>query len=94
MVELLTALAPIIGPGGIGVIAAIIVYLKINGQRKETKTSRDNDYQLLEYRVGQLENNQSSLTDSIKELQNSIIQLQISINSLVIEVKNLKDTRG
>lgn len=92
MVELLTTLAPFLGPTGL--LAAVVVYIIINSQRKSTKSERDNDYQLLEYRVGQLENNQSSLTDSIKELQNSIIQLQISINSLVIEVKNLKDTRG
>lgn len=93
MEALLTTLLPIIGPGGIGVLAAIIVYLKINNQRKETKTERDQNNALLEYRVGQLEVNQSSLAESIKELQNSIIALQMSINTLIVEVKNLKEDK-
>lgn len=93
MEALLTTLLPIIGPGGIGVLAAIIVYLKINNQRKETKTERDQSNSLLEYRVGQLEVNQSSLAESIKELQNSIIALQMSINTLIVEVKNLKEDK-
>lgn len=87
--ELLTTVAPYLGPSGL--LAALVVYFVINGQRKETKTERDNDYKLLEYRVSQIENNQTSLSESIKELQNSVIQLQISINSLVIEIKNLKE---
>jgi len=93
MIETIQALLPIIGPGGIGILAAICVYFKINNQRKETKTERDQNLSLLEYRIGQLEANQTSLTESIKELQNSIIALQMSINTLIVEVKNLKEDK-
>lgn len=78
MIELLTSLAPLLGPSGL--LAAVIVYIVINSQRKETKNERDNDYKLIEYRLSQVENRNDKLEKSIEELQNSIINLTITIN--------------
>lgn len=88
MTELLTSLAPFLGPSGL--LAAVVVYIVISTQRKETKNERDKNYELLDYRVQQLENRSDKLDKSIEELQNSIISLTISINSLMAEIKNLK----
>ena len=93
MESLFSTLLPLIGPGGIGVLAAVVVYLKINGQRKETKSERDENFKLLEYRVGQLESGQTALSDSIKELQDSIVKLQISVNELILEIKHMKENK-
>lgn len=90
MEAFITSLLPIIGPGGVGILAAIFVYLKIASQRKETKNERDKNLELLDYRVKQLENRSDKLDKSIEELQNSIISLTISINGLMAELKNLK----
>lgn len=78
MIELLTSLAPLLGPSGL--LAAVVVYIVINSQRKETKNERDNDYKLIEYRLSQVENRNDKLEKSIEELQNSIINLTITIN--------------
>lgn len=93
MESLFNSLLPIIGPGGIGILAAVYVYVKINTQRKETKSERDENLKLIEYRISKLESNQTSLIESIKELQNSIISLQMSVNELVLEIKHMKEVK-
>lgn len=90
MDELFKSLYPYIGTGGIGVLAAVIVYFKICNQRKDTKTERDNDQKLIEYRVSQLENKNDKLEKSIEELQNSIINLTITINKWIATVNKDK----
>lgn len=91
MIELFQTLAPYLGPSGL--LAAVVVYIVINNQRKETKTERDNDSKLIEYRLSQLENRSDKLDTSITELQNSIITLTISINNLMAEVKALREKK-
>lgn len=88
MIELLTSLAPLLGPSGL--LAAVVVYIVINSQRKETKNERDNDYKLIEYRLSQVENRNDKLEQSIEELQNSIINLTITINKWLATVNKDK----
>lgn len=84
MTELLTSVAPYLGPSGL--LAAVVVYIVISSQRKETKNERDKGQSLIEYRVSQLENKNDKLEKSIEELQNSIINLTITINKLLAAV--------
>lgn len=84
MAEILTSVAPYLGPSGL--LAAVVVYFVINGQRKETKNERDQDYKLLEYRLQKVEERHTDLAVSIKELQQSIVSLTISVNKLYILV--------
>lgn len=72
-----------ISTGDIKIIAvAVILYLIIHVQRNNTGKRRDEDTKLMNYRIEQLEKNNSELKDSINELRDSIINLQISINRL------------
>jgi uncharacterized protein YlxW (UPF0749 family) len=64
------------------IIVAVILYLIIHFQRNNTGKKRDSDTKLMQYRIEQLEKNNTELNSSIKELRESIISLQISINRL------------
>lgn len=64
------------------VVVAAILYLIIHHQRTNTGKQRDEDTKLMQYRIEQLEKNNTDLNQSIKELRESIISLQISINRL------------
>lgn len=64
------------------VVIAAILYLIIHFQRNNTGKKRDSDTKLMQYRIEQLEKNNTELNSSIKELRESIISLQISINRL------------
>lgn len=63
-------------------VVAVILYLIIHIQRNNTGKKRDSDTKLMQYRIEQLEKNNTELNSSIKELRESIISLQISINRL------------
>lgn len=65
------------------IIAAVVVYLIIAYQRKETGQKRDQDSNMVDYRLTKLEEGQTGLSGSIKELQDSIISLTVSINRLM-----------
>lgn len=65
------------------IIAAVVVYLIIAYQRKETGQKRDQDSNMVDYRLSKLEEGQTGLSGSIKELQDSIISLTVSINRLM-----------
>lgn len=64
------------------IVIAVILYLIIHIQRNNTGKKRDSDTKLMQYRIEQLEKNNTELNSSIKELRESIISLQISINRL------------
>jgi uncharacterized protein YlxW (UPF0749 family) len=64
------------------IVVAVILYLIIHFQRNNTGKKRDSDTKLMQYRIEQLEKNNTELNSSIKELRESIISLQISINRL------------
>lgn len=65
------------------IIAAVVVYLIIAYQRRETGNKRDQDANMVDYRLNKLEEGQTGLSTSIKELQDSIISLTVSINRLM-----------
>lgn len=72
------------------IIAAVIVYLVIAYQRKETGQKRDQDANMINYRLDKLEEGHGDLSTSIRELQESIINLTISVNKLMDRIGNDK----
>lgn len=74
----------------VAIIAAVVVYLIIAYQRKETGQRRDQDANMVNYRLDQLEAGHGDLNESIKELQKSIIDLTICVNKLLDRVNNGK----
>lgn len=72
------------------IIAAVVVYLIIAYQRKETGTRRDQDANMVNYRLDKLEEGHDDLSGSIKELQEAIINLTISVNKLMDRISNGK----
>lgn len=70
------------------IVAAVIVYLVIAYQRKETGQKRDQDANMVNYRLDKLEEGHGDLSSSIKELQESIINLTISVNKLMDRIGN------
>ena len=72
------------------IIAAVIVYLIIAYQRKETGQKRDQDANMVNNRLDKLEEGHGDLNSSIKELQESIINLTISVNKLMDRIGNDK----
>lgn len=72
------------------IIAAVVVYLIIAYQRKETGNKRDQDANMVNYRLDKLEEGHGDLNSSIKELQESIINLTISVNKLMDRISNDK----
>lgn len=72
------------------IIAAVVVYLIIAYQRKETGNRRDQDANMVNYRLDKLEEGHGDLNSSIKELQESIINLTISVNKLMDRISNDK----
>lgn len=74
----------------VAIIAAVVVYLIIAYQRKETGNRRDQDANMVNYRLDKLEEGHDDLTGSIKELQDAIINLTISVNKLMDRISNGK----
>ena len=72
------------------IIAAVIVYLVIAYQRKETGQKRDQNANMVNYRLDKLEEGHGDLSSSIRELQESIINLTISVNKLMDRIGNDK----
>lgn len=72
------------------IIAAVIVYLIIAYQRKETGNRRDQDANMVNYRLDKLEDGHDELSGSIKELQVAITNLTISVNKLMDRISNGK----
>lgn len=70
------------------IVAAVVVYLVIAYQRKETGQKRDQDTNMVNYRLNKLEEGHGDLSSSIKELQESIIDLTISVNKLMDRIRN------
>lgn len=70
------------------IVAAVVVYLVITYQRKETGQKRDQDTNMVNYRLNKLEEGHGDLSSSIKELQESIIDLTISVNKLMDRIRN------
>jgi len=74
----------------VAIIAAVVVYLIIAYQRKETGTKRDQNANMVNYRLDKLEEGHNDLSGSIKELQEAIINLTISVNKLMDRISNDK----
>ena len=74
----------------VAIIAAVVVYLIIAYQRKETGNKRDQDANMVNYRLDKLEEGHNDLSGSIKELQQAIINLTISVNKLMDRISNGK----
>lgn len=74
----------------VAIIAAVVVYLIIAYQRKETGNRRDQDANMVNYRLDKLEEGHDDLSGSIKELQEAIINLTISVNKLMDRISNGK----
>ena len=74
----------------LAIIAAVVVYLIITYQRKETGNKRDQDANMVNYRLDKLEEGHNDLSGSIKELQEAIINLTISVNKLMDRISNGK----
>lgn len=74
----------------LAIIAAVVVYLIITYQRKETGQRRDQDANMVNYRLDKLEEGHNDLSGSIKELQEAIINLTISVNKLMDRISNGK----
>lgn len=74
----------------VAIIAAVVVYLIIAYQRKETGQRRDQDANMVNYRLDKLEEGHDDLSGSIKELQEAIINLTISVNKLMDRISNDK----
>ena len=72
------------------IIAAVVVYLVIAYQRKETGQKRDQNANMVNYRLDKLEEGHGDLSSSIRELQESIINLTISVNKLMDRIGNDK----
>ena len=74
----------------VAIIAAVVVYLIIAYQRKETSVKRNQDANMVNYRLDKLEEGHDDLSGSIKELQEAIINLTISVNKLLDRISNGK----
>ena len=74
----------------VAIIAAVVVYLIIAYQRKETSVKRNQDANMVNYRLDKLEEGHDDLSGSIKELQEAIINLTISVNKLMDRISNGK----
>lgn len=99
MIELLTTLAPILGPSGL--LAAVVVYIVINSQRKETKSERDKQFKhidltnhdamlKLQFDVQYLKDEHiltkqiiEDLRDSINTLNSTNASLQTTLNMIL-----------
>lgn len=105
MESLFTTLAPIIGPGGIGILAAVYVYLKINSQRKETKSQREKDSIELHDKIlkhdfeisrlkgdlDQQRNLNSDLSNQINILSQSVAKFSVAVDMLSESVKEIRE---
>ena len=74
------------------IIAAVVVYSIIAYLRKETGQKRDQDANMVDYRLTRLESDGTELSKAIKELQDSIISLTVTVNRMMAqeEMKNAK----
>lgn len=103
--DILNALLPYIGPGGAGVLAAVVVYFKISNQRKETKNLREKDSIELHDKIlkhdfeitnmkGQI-TQQHTVNDDINkqiiELSKAVAQFSVAVDNLVKTVDELKN---
>lgn len=105
MESTLMSLIPSLGGPAIAIIIVIYIYLKITGQRNETKIERDKDSQQLHDDVlkltfevsnikGEL-NQQHNVNDDINkqiiELSKAVAQFSVAVDNLVKTVDELKD---
>lgn len=66
----------------ISVLSSLAIYLKVHSERSETKTKRDHDYELLEYRVQQCETRLNNTDKILEDIKDILTKIQVSIAHL------------
>jgi len=66
----------------ISVLTALAAYLKVHSERSSTKTERDKQNELLEYRVQQCETRLNNTDKILQDIRDILTQIQISIAHL------------
>lgn len=89
MENFIASLLAYVPSNAIALVVVVIAVVWIQTQRKDIGKKRDEFQALTNYRLDKIEQNQSELSESIKELKDSVIALQLSINTLTVEMKNI-----
>lgn len=89
MENFITSLLAYVPSNAIALVVVVIAVVWIQTQRKDIGKKRDEFQALTNYRLDKIEQNQSELSESIKELKDSVVALQISVNTLTVELKNI-----
>lgn len=63
---------------------------KVKKDRESTRTEREAEFKLIEYRVNQLEAGHSTLITTIANLQESVNKLTVSVAELTAELRMRK----
>lgn len=71
-----------IAPYVISVLTALTAYLKIHSERSETKSQRDQQNELLEYRVQQCETRLNNTDKILQDIRDILTQIKVSIAHL------------
>jgi len=69
-------------PYVIGVLAPLATYLKVHSERSTTKTERDHQNELLEYRIQQCEGRLNNTDKILADIRDILTQIQVSIAHL------------
>lgn len=105
MTELFSTLAPIVGGPAVAIIAVVYIYLKINTERKNTKTKRDKDSEDIhdkilkhDFEIAKLKDDmvlhntvQQDLQHQLNVLSEATAKLSISVEHFSESVRDLKD---
>lgn len=70
----------------LGIVAALAVYLVINTNRKDTKKERDEEYELIKYRMTQVENQTVKLAEKLE----SVVEI---LNKIHIQMAKMNNGR-
>jgi len=66
----------------IAVLGSLATYLKVHSERSATKTERDRQNELLEYRLTQCEQRLNNTDKILADIRDILTQIQISIAHL------------
>lgn len=77
--EVLQLLIGALPDSTIGLLGAFAVYLIISVKRNSTKAERDEEYKLLKYRLGQLENQTEKLTEKLENMVEILNKIHVEM---------------
>lgn len=71
-----------IAPYVISVLTALAAYLKVHSERNATKNQRDQQNELVEYRLNQCETRLNNTDKILQDIRDILTQIQVSIAHL------------